>query len=50
VSSGPGRFAVSVPCVVPLGSVQLSVPSRGSRVRDIGKCGVWKKLSGVALF
>lgn len=33
VSSGPARFAVSVPCMVPVGSVRLSVPSRGSRVR-----------------
>ncbi len=33
VSSGPSRFAVSVPCVVPLGSVSLGVVSRGSRVR-----------------
>jgi hypothetical protein len=32
-SSGPGRFAVSVPCAVPGGSVSLSAPSRGSRVR-----------------
>jgi hypothetical protein len=32
-SSGPGRFAVSVPCVVPSGSVSLGVPSRGSRMR-----------------
>ena len=33
VSSGPGRFAVSVPCVVPGGQVQLGPASRGSRVR-----------------
>lgn len=33
VSSGPGRFAVSVPCVVPGGAVQLGPVSRGSRVR-----------------
>ncbi|MBN8564754.1 MAG: hypothetical protein J0L70_29920 [Leptolyngbya sp. UWPOB_LEPTO1] len=32
-SSAPGRFAVSVPCVVPLGSVSLSAVSRGSRVQ-----------------
>jgi len=32
-SSGPGRFAVSVPCVVPMGHVSLSAASRGSRVR-----------------
>ncbi len=33
VSSGPGRFVASVPCVVPVGEVRLGVPSRGSRVR-----------------
>ncbi|MBD2078433.1 hypothetical protein [Leptolyngbya sp. FACHB-17] len=33
VSSGHSRFAVSVPCVVPLGSVSLGAVSRGSRVR-----------------
>ena len=33
VSSGPARFAVSVPCVVPLGAVRLGVVCRGSRVR-----------------
>ncbi|KOP23049.1 hypothetical protein AMR41_28310 [Hapalosiphon sp. MRB220] len=33
VSSGPGRFAVSVPVVVPVGEVQLGWASRGSRVR-----------------
>lgn len=32
-SSGPGRFAVSVPCVVPVGHVRLGVASRGSRVQ-----------------
>lgn len=32
-SSGPGRFAVSVPCVVPSGAVRLGWASRGSRVR-----------------
>ncbi len=32
-SSGPGRFAVSVPCVVPAGEVSLGWASRGSRVR-----------------
>jgi hypothetical protein len=32
-SSGPGRFVVSVPCVVPVGEVRLSAVSRGSRVR-----------------
>jgi hypothetical protein len=32
-SSGPGRFAVSVPCVVPAGEVRLGVVSRGSRVQ-----------------
>lgn len=34
-SSGPGRFAVSVPCVVPGGSVRLGWASRGSRVRRV---------------
>jgi hypothetical protein len=33
VSSGPARFAVSVPCVVAGGSVRLGWASRGSRVR-----------------
>jgi hypothetical protein len=33
VSAGPGRFAVSVPCVVPVGAVRLAQASRGSRVR-----------------
>jgi hypothetical protein len=33
VSSGPGRFAVSVPCSVPHGVVRLGFASRGSRVR-----------------
>jgi len=32
-SSGPGRFAVSVPCVVPMGQVNLGAASRGSRVQ-----------------
>ncbi|KAM3112776.1 hypothetical protein [Phormidesmis sp. 146-33] len=32
-SSAPGRFAVSVPCVVPVGEVRLGAASRGSRVR-----------------
>jgi hypothetical protein len=32
-SEGPGRFAVSVPCVVPDGGVRLGYVSRGSRVR-----------------
>ena len=33
VSTGPGRFAVSVPCVVPGGRVQLRGGQRGGRVR-----------------
>jgi len=33
VSSGPGRFAVSVPVVVPGGSVRLRGGLRGGRVR-----------------
>lgn len=33
VSSGPARFAVSVPCAVPVGVVQLGWRSRGARVR-----------------
>ena len=33
VSSGPARFAVSVPVVVPQGAVQLSGGQRGGRVR-----------------
>ena len=33
VSSGPGRFAVSVPCTVPGGQVQLLGGQRGGRVR-----------------
>lgn len=33
VSAGPGRFAVSVPCVVPVGVVRLGAASRGSRVQ-----------------
>ena len=32
VSAGPGRFAVSIPCSVPVGQVQLGWVSRGSRV------------------
>lgn len=32
-SDGPARFAVSVPCTVPVGEVQLAWVSRGSRVR-----------------
>jgi hypothetical protein len=32
-SAAPGRFAVSVPCVVPVGEVRLGAASRGSRVR-----------------
>lgn len=32
-SSGPGRFAASVPCSVPVGQVQLGWVSRGSRVQ-----------------
>ena len=32
-SSGPARFAVSVPCTVPGGSVQLRGGQRGGRVR-----------------
>ncbi|NEQ29621.1 MAG: hypothetical protein F6K04_01260 [Leptolyngbya sp. SIO4C5] len=32
-SGGPGRFAVSVPCVVPQGAVQLQGGQRGGRVR-----------------
>jgi hypothetical protein len=32
-SDGPAKFAVSVPCVVPLGEVRLGQASRGSRVR-----------------
>lgn len=32
VSSGPARFAVSVPVVVPVGEVRLGWVSRGSRV------------------
>lgn len=31
--SGPGRFAVSVPVVVPVGEVRLSGGVRGGRVR-----------------
>ncbi len=31
-SFGPGRFAVSVPCVIPMGRVNLGAASRGSRV------------------
>lgn len=33
VSNGPGRFAVSVPVVVPLGQVQLRGGQRGGRSR-----------------
>ena len=33
VSSGPGRFVVSVPCLVPVGSVRLVGGQRGGRVR-----------------
>lgn len=33
VSSGPARFAVSVPCGVSPGEVRLGWASRGSRVR-----------------
>ena len=33
VSSGPGSFAVSVPCTVPGGQVQLLGGQRGGRVR-----------------
>lgn len=33
VSSGPARFAVSVPCVVPVGAVRLGRGSHGSRLR-----------------
>lgn len=33
VSSGPGRFCVSVPCSVPGGSVSLRGGQRGGRVR-----------------
>ena len=33
VSSGPGRFAVSVPVVVPQGRVRLGWASRGSRLQ-----------------
>ena len=33
VSSGPGSFAVSVPCTVPGGQVQLLGGVRGGRVR-----------------
>jgi hypothetical protein len=32
-SDGPGRYAVSVPCRVPLGEVRLGYVCRGSRVR-----------------
>lgn len=32
-SDGPARFAVSVPCVVPVGRVSLGPASRGSRLR-----------------
>jgi hypothetical protein len=32
-SLAPGRFAVSVPCVVPVGEVRLGAASRGSRMR-----------------
>ncbi|MEM6867688.1 MAG: hypothetical protein AAF528_04835 [Cyanobacteria bacterium P01_C01_bin.121] len=32
-SSGPGRFAVSVPCVVPSGVVRLQGGQRGGRAR-----------------
>jgi len=32
-ASGPGRFVVSVPVVVPVGQVKLGWPSRGSRVQ-----------------
>lgn len=32
-SGGPARFAVSVPCVVPVGQVRLGPVSRGSRLR-----------------
>ena len=33
VSAGPGRFAVSVPVVVPTGQVQLRGGQRGGRTR-----------------
>ena len=33
VSSGPGRFAVSVPCTVPSGQVHLLGGQRGGRAR-----------------
>jgi hypothetical protein len=33
VSAGPGRFAVSVPVVVPVGEVRLTGGVRGGRVR-----------------
>lgn len=33
VSSGPARFAVSVPCAVAAGEVRLAWASRGARVR-----------------
>lgn len=32
-ADGPAKFAVSVPCAVPLGQVVLGQASRGSRVR-----------------
>ncbi len=32
-SDGPAQFAVSVPCVVPVGQVRLGPASRGGRVR-----------------
>jgi hypothetical protein len=35
-SDGPARFAVSVPCVVPVGRVSLGWASRGARVQLVG--------------
>ncbi|MBE9069891.1 hypothetical protein IQ260_24935 [Leptolyngbya cf. ectocarpi LEGE 11479] len=35
VSSGPGRFAVSVPVTVPQGAIRLSGGQRGGRVRVV---------------
>ena len=35
VSSGPGRFMVSVPVTVPQGSIRLSGGQRGGRVRVV---------------
>ena len=33
VESGPGRFAASVPVVIPVGEVRLAGGGRGGRVR-----------------